>query len=726
MAIISQTNSVLTIASVTIADAGVYTVEVTGSCGKASSSASLTVNANLVINPTNLDFGQLVVGQVSTQSFQLSNNGGLTLTGSASATNPFAIQSGSLYTLSPGQTGLVTVTFSSASAGNFSNALVFISNGGNSTNSVKASAVTPAELSVLPSSLDFGTIAAGSSRQLSFLLTNLGGAAVMNGTATVLGGPFRINSGTPFSIPGFGSTNLMLQFSPLKAGSFSNVVVLTTSNGGGTTNTLTGVAAVPPIADFSGSPTNGTKPLQVTFSDSSTGTITNWFWNFGDGTTSNSTGTVVSLTYLAAGTNTVTLTATGPLGSSIRARTNYIIAINPLQITGLRASAADVLINFSSKSGQFYRVEYTDSLSPASWKTAIDFVPGNGGIVTAIHIGGAGQPSRFYRIRLLTSVEVAPAANFTANPVFGQAPLKVTFVDVSTGYVTNRFWDFGDGSTTNTTAASVSHIYPSAGTNTVRLTVTGPTGTDTHVGNTSIVTIDYLLITAIQTSGSNVLVSFTSKSSEFYRLEHTDSLSTANWKTAIDFIPGTGDIVSVVHFNGAAQPSRFYRVRLLTALDLGPTANFAASSTFGPAPLSTTFTDSSTGYITNRFWDFGDGSTTNTTAGTLSHIYSSAGTNTVTLMISGPFGTSASIRTNYITVINQLLITSIRVSVANVIISFTSTSGQSYRLEYTDAPLLTSWITAIDSIAGTGGVVSVTHVGGAIATSRFYRLRLLP
>src|SRR5439155_201704 len=133
------------------------------------------------------------------------------------------------------------------------------------------------------------------------------------------------------------------------------------------------------------------------------------------------------------------------------------------------------------------RVEYTDSLLPPNWKIAADFVPGTGDIVTAIHVGGAGRPSRFYRILLLTNIELAPAANFTASPALGQAPLKVTLVDTSTGYVTNRFWDFGDGSTTNTGAASVSHTYTSAGTNNVRLTVTRPAGTDTRVRSNYIV-----------------------------------------------------------------------------------------------------------------------------------------------------------------------------------------------------------------------------------------------
>src|SRR5439155_4085804 len=44
--ILGQTNNVLTIASVTMADAGVYKVDVTGSCGTVSSSASLTVDGS--------------------------------------------------------------------------------------------------------------------------------------------------------------------------------------------------------------------------------------------------------------------------------------------------------------------------------------------------------------------------------------------------------------------------------------------------------------------------------------------------------------------------------------------------------------------------------------------------------------------------------------------------------------------------------------------------------
>jgi PKD repeat protein len=80
-----------------------------------------------------------------------------------------------------------------------------------------------------------------------------------------------------------------------------------------------------------------------------------------------------------------------------------------------------------------------------------------------------------------------------------------------------------------------------------------------------------------------------------------------------------------------------------------PAANFTASPTNGTAQLAVTFSDTSTGTIANRFWNFGDGGTTNVTTNSIVHVYS-AGTNTVTLTVNGPYGVGTLIRTNYIAV----------------------------------------------------------------------------
>ena len=86
-----------------------------------------------------------------------------------------------------------------------------------------------------------------------------------------------------------------------------------------------------PVADFTGSPTAGPAPLMVTFNDNSTGgTISNWFWDFGDFSTTNVTTNSIVHTY-AAGTYGVMLVVTGPGGVSTNTKASYITAWTPFQ-----------------------------------------------------------------------------------------------------------------------------------------------------------------------------------------------------------------------------------------------------------------------------------------------------------------------------------------------------------------------------------------------------------
>lgn len=93
--------------------------------------------------------------------------------------------------------------------------------------------------------------------------------------------------------------------------------------------------------------------------------------------------------------------------------------------------------------------------------------------------GGTGAAGRV----VLTYAANVPFANFTASPTNGGAPLTVTFTDTSVGTITNRFWSFGDGVTTNTTVTNLFHTYQFPGTNTVRLIVSGGGGSATNIQN---------------------------------------------------------------------------------------------------------------------------------------------------------------------------------------------------------------------------------------------------
>jgi PKD repeat protein len=79
-----------------------------------------------------------------------------------------------------------------------------------------------------------------------------------------------------------------------------------------------------------------------------------------------------------------------------------------------------------------------------------------------------------------------------------------------------------------------------------------------------------------------------------------------------------------------------------------PVADFTASPLSGPAPLVVQFTDRSTGSITNWSWHFGDNSTD--TARNPAHTFTTPGTYTVFLTVSGPAGANTKIAPNLITV----------------------------------------------------------------------------
>lgn len=79
-----------------------------------------------------------------------------------------------------------------------------------------------------------------------------------------------------------------------------------------------------PVANFTGTPTSGMRPLMVAFTDTSTDSPTSWLWTFGDGDTTNNTQQNPLHSYANAGTYTVSLTATNAGGSGSLTRTNYI------------------------------------------------------------------------------------------------------------------------------------------------------------------------------------------------------------------------------------------------------------------------------------------------------------------------------------------------------------------------------------------------------------------
>ena len=137
---------------------------------------------------------------------------------------------------------------------------------------------------------------------------------------TPLGVTFtNLSTGATSYLWDFGDGNQSTDSSPLHVytvhGSYT--VSLTATGPGGvdveTKNAYITVNAQPPSANFSFTPSEGFVPLDVQFTDLTTGgPTTGWLWNFGDGQTS--TLQNPSHTYATRGNYTVSLTASGPGG----------------------------------------------------------------------------------------------------------------------------------------------------------------------------------------------------------------------------------------------------------------------------------------------------------------------------------------------------------------------------------------------------------------------------
>jgi len=126
---------------------------------------------------------------------------------------------------------------------------------------------------------------------------------------------------------------------------------------------------VPPLADFAGTPTAGTAPLPVAFTDLSSNGPTTWLWEFGDGATSAEQSP--SHTYTQPGLYDVTLVVSNAAGSDTYARSGYVSVAqggSPL----LLAPTADAKVG-SAKPTRNHGAAPDLSVKTGTWQSFLRF-----------------------------------------------------------------------------------------------------------------------------------------------------------------------------------------------------------------------------------------------------------------------------------------------------------------------------------------------------------------
>jgi PKD repeat protein len=98
-----------------------------------------------------------------------------------------------------------------------------------------------------------------------------------------------------------------------------------------------------PFANFSYYPSSGSKPLTVTFTDTSNNTPTGWYWEFGDGNMS--TDQSPTHTYVSNGSYSVNFRSSNDIGSSWANTSNIINVTTAAPATTINSTSAASLCN---------------------------------------------------------------------------------------------------------------------------------------------------------------------------------------------------------------------------------------------------------------------------------------------------------------------------------------------------------------------------------------------
>lgn len=419
--------------------------------------------------------------------------------------------------------------------------------------------------------------------------------------------------------------------------------VTLTANGPGGLDQFSTVITVyePVLANFSATPTTGIAPLIVAFTNESTGDFSSLLWDFGDGSTSAELNP--SHSYLAGGTYTVTLTASGPGGVDSEIRTGLITVYAPVQAEfsgSPTAGIAPLTVNFSNQSsGDYSTSSWFFGDEGTSYLQNPSHVYTTGGTYSvSLNAAGPGGSDTETKMDFIT-VYTPVSADFSATPTSGIGPLQVQFTNLSAGSYTSLSWDFGDG--TIDTNPNPIHTFTNSGVYSVSLTATGPGGTDVEARTNFIVVYQAVTadFTANVTEGiAPLVVSFTNLSTGDYT---NLSWNFGDGDTSTDPNPvhsyaNAGTYTVSLTASGNGGTNQVIKTNYIT-VHSAIMAEFSFLPANGIAPLQVEFTNASTGDFDTLSWDFGDGSPTSNESNP-THIFSTGGVFTVTLTASGVGG----------------------------------------------------------------------------------------
>ncbi len=249
---------------------------------------------------------------------------------------------------------------------------------------------------------------------------------------------------------------------------------------------------VPPIANFTANQTTGQAPLTVNFTDQSTNSPSSWTWTFEGGSPATSTQQNPVITYNNAGVYRVTLVAANSFGNNTISKEGYI------RVESDTPSAPTANFIADKTSGTIpLTVTFNDisTNNPNAWNWVFEggtpasstnqnptityTTPG----VYQVSLTASNAYGNDIEVKngfiTVASGELPPLVSFEASILEGNAPLTVTFFDLSINDPLVWDWKFPGATPAFSSEKNPTVVYENEGTYNVSLTVENNAGSAT-------------------------------------------------------------------------------------------------------------------------------------------------------------------------------------------------------------------------------------------------------
>lgn len=410
----------------------------------------------IAASSANLSLGSVAVGSTATQSFSVTNTGGMTATLSAVSSSTVAFTAGGPTfptDITPGQTVPFTVTFAPMAAGTATGVITVTSNASNAPTTISVTgtataAATPGKLSASAASVSVGGVNVGSTGSQTFSVTNTGSADVNLSSLTSSAAVFTASGPTfPMSLAAGQSVSVKVVFAPTAAGNASGTITLASDASNAPTAiavTGTGVAAaVAPTISSQPTAQSVVAGQTATFAVTANGTAPLTYQWSKNGTAISGT---TSATYTTAAETTsdngasFTVSVTNGAGNVTSNVAKLTVSTATLSLSANPASLSFGSVNVGSNSAQ--SVTFTNG--------------GNSNVtISNVSVSGAG----FNATGVSSGQVVAPGKT---------ASLNVTFTPANSGALTGSVTV-----TSNATNSPLSVALSGTGTSTTISSVSG-------------------------------------------------------------------------------------------------------------------------------------------------------------------------------------------------------------------------------------------------------------